>query len=158
MRNQFLALATLITLGLGSCKPDACKDVTCLNGGICDSGDCVCATGYAGTNCDTEQRSVFVGNYSAVENCNLGDFNYEISINANSENVTEIVLHNLGDFNFDIVGVVSGTAVTFTDQPGTGSTINGTGTLDNGVLTIDYTLVTSGDQTLTCNLTATIIE
>ncbi|MCF8461686.1 MAG: hypothetical protein K9G46_13265 [Flavobacteriales bacterium] len=158
MKNRLLLLASLITLGLSSCKPDACKDVTCLNGGICDSGECICATGYAGTNCDTEQRLAFVGNYSAVENCNLGDFNYEISINANSENVTEIVLHNLGDFNFDIVGVVSGTAVTFTEQSGTGSTINGTGTLNNGVLTIDYTLVTSGGQTLTCALTGMIIE
>jgi len=158
MRNQFLALATLITLALTSCKPDACKDVTCLNDGVCESGDCTCTAGYEGPNCGTEQRLAFVGEYSVVENCNLGDFNYQINIIASSDSVTEIILHNLGDFDFDITGVVSGTNVAFIDQTGTGSTINGTGSLTNGILLINYTLVTSGGQTLTCTMTGTIIQ
>ncbi|MCF8464252.1 MAG: hypothetical protein K9G41_05400 [Flavobacteriales bacterium] len=158
MRHSVLSALLLISIALSSCVPDECKDVTCLNGGVCDAGMCLCTTGYAGVNCDTEQRQAFVGNYTVTENCNLGDFNYEISINANSEIVTEIVLHNLGDFDFDIIGIVNGTSVMFTEQSGTGSTINGTGTLTNGVLTIDYTLVTTGGQTLTCSLTASMIE
>jgi len=31
----------------------ACANVTCVNGGICDSGTCTCPTGYAGTTCNT---------------------------------------------------------------------------------------------------------
>ena len=141
-----------------TCKPDTCKEVTCLNGGICESGDCACTAGFEGANCATEQRQAFVGIYSATETCNLGDFSYDITITADSENKTEITLKNLGDFDFDITGVVNGTSISFTDQTGNGSTINGSGELNNGTLTIEYDLVTTGGQTLTCSLTGLIQE
>ncbi|MDA9121061.1 hypothetical protein N9J52_03395 [Flavobacteriales bacterium] len=158
MKNRLLLFATIITFGLTSCKPDACKDVNCLNDGICESGDCVCATGFEGPNCATEQRQAFVGIYSATETCNLGDFTYDITITADSETKTEITLKNLGDFDFEITGVVNGTSVSFTDQTGNGSTINGSGELNNGTLTIEYDLVTTSGQTLTCSLTGLIQE
>jgi len=158
MKNCLLALTTLITIGLASCTPDACEKVTCLNEGICESGDCACASGFEGPNCATEQRQAFVGIYSATETCNLGDFSYDITITANSDTLTEITLNNLGDFDFDITGLVDGTSVTFTDQTVNGSTVNGDGELSNGTLTIEYTLVTTGGQTLTCSLTCLIQE
>lgn len=34
-----------------SCKEDKCKNITCLNGGGCAEGVCVCPTGYSGTLC-----------------------------------------------------------------------------------------------------------
>ena len=147
-----------MSIAFSSCKPDACKDMTCLNGGVCESGDCLCAVGYEGLNCATEQRQAFIGNYSVTDNCNLGSFNYQISIIADSETAVEITLNNLGDFDFDIIGVVSGSSVTFTGQSGTNSTINGTGTLADGTLVINYTLTTNGGQTLTCTLTGTMID
>ncbi|MCF8278426.1 MAG: calcium-binding EGF-like domain-containing protein [Flavobacteriales bacterium] len=156
LRN--IAIIFLFTVGLASCTRDACKDVTCLNGGTCQDGDCVCTAGYEGPNCSTEQRLAFVGNYSVQENCNLGTFNYTISINADSEAGTELTLHNLGDFNFDITGVVNGTTVTFTDQTGNGATINGTGQLTGGTLVISYTLVPGSGPTLSCTMNCTIIE
>ena len=107
MKNRLLLFATIITFSLTSCKPDACKDVNCLNDGICESGDCVCATGFEGPNCATEQRQAFVGIYSATETCNLGDFTYDITITADSETKTEITLSNLGDFDFEITGTDS---------------------------------------------------
>lgn len=33
---------------------DPCKDVTCLNGGNCVDGTCVCAEGYSGVNCSQQ--------------------------------------------------------------------------------------------------------
>ena len=107
MKHHLLALTTLITIGLASCTPDACENVTCLNDGICESGDYVCATGFEGPNCATEQRQAFVGIYSASETCNLGDFTYDITITADSETKTEITLSNLGDFDFEITGTDS---------------------------------------------------
>ena len=47
--GTFLISAFLIN----SCK-DACKDVSCLNGGICIDGICDCLEGYSGTNCEIE--------------------------------------------------------------------------------------------------------
>ncbi|HAP68699.1 MAG TPA: hypothetical protein DCR04_03070 [Flavobacteriales bacterium] len=158
MKNLLLALTTLIALGLASCSPDACEKVTCLNDGICESGECACTSGFEGPNCATEQRQAFVGTYSVTESCNLGDFYYDITISADSETLTEITLSNLGDFDFEITGVVNGTSVSFTNQTGNGSSVNGTGELRNGTLTIEYTLVTSSSQTLTCSLTGLIQE
>jgi hypothetical protein len=158
MKNQLLALATLITMGLVSCAPDACEKVSCLNDGICESGDCVCASGFEGPNCATEQRQAFVGTFSATETCDLGDFSYNITVSANSETLTEITLNNLGDFDFDITGIVDGASVAFTEQMANGSTVNGFGQINNGTLTIEYTLVTTGGQTLTCSLTGLIQE
>lgn len=150
-------LLGLITIAISSCKVDACKDVVCLNGGVCDEGDCLCEPGYEGFNCETEQRSAFIGDYTVEETCNLGSFSYSITMSANSTEGTEITLNNFGDFGFSIIGIVDGTTVTFTDQPGTGSTINGSGELENGVLIINYTLVTSAGQTLNCVMTCTLV-
>ena len=118
----------------------------------------MCPPGFEGTDCGTEQRMAFVGNYSVVDDCNLGSFTYEITISATADAGTEVTIHNLGDFDFSITGVVSGNTITITDQNGTGSTVNGSGTLSNGVLQLDYTLVTTSGQTLSCTMTANIIE
>jgi hypothetical protein len=158
MKDLLIALTTLITIGLASCTPDACKTVTCLNNGICESGNCICTSGFEGPNCETEQRQSFVGTYSATETCNMGDFSYDITISADSETLTEITLNNLGDFDFDITGIVDGASVAFTEQTANGSTVNGFGQINNGTLTIEYTLVTTGGQTLTCSLTGLIQE
>lgn len=155
MLARLVLLLSLITISVSSCKVDPCEEVTCLNGGVCDAGDCLCETGYEGINCETEQRLALVGDYTVEETCNLGSFSYNISMTANSAIGTEITLNNFGDFNFSISGSVSGTTVTFTDQVGNASTINGIGQLENGVLTIDYTMVTSAGQTLDCIMTCT---
>ena len=158
MKYQILAIITIIAFGLTACAPDACEDVNCLNEGVCETGDCVCADGFEGPNCATEQRQAFVGTYSAADECDLGSFSYNVSISADSEAKTEITLNNIGDFNFDITGVVNGTSVTITDQMSNGSTINGTGQLTDGTLIINYTLVNATGQTITCILTGLIQE
>jgi len=46
-----LAIAGVV-LTTQSCS-DACDDVTCLNGGTCDEGDCDCPEGFIGDDCGT---------------------------------------------------------------------------------------------------------
>ena len=50
-----------------SCSKDACKDVTCQNGGTCSDGNCTCVTGYEGTNCETASRTKFIKQWSASD-------------------------------------------------------------------------------------------
>lgn len=54
---KLIAFASLLTVSAfiittyTACK-DACKDVACLNGGACQSGKCICPTGFLGENCE----------------------------------------------------------------------------------------------------------
>lgn len=59
------------TTVLTSCNPDPCKDVVCNNGGTCDlDGNCVCPSGFEGTNCDTKSNTVFTGtNLTGDDGC-----------------------------------------------------------------------------------------
>ena len=50
------ALVTIIAFGAityTSCKKDPCSGVTCLNGGACSNGNCLCPAGYVGSDCGT---------------------------------------------------------------------------------------------------------
>jgi hypothetical protein len=51
--------ATFVT----SCTKDACKDITCLNGGNCTDGTCTCPLGYEGTTCATMSKTKYLGSY-----------------------------------------------------------------------------------------------
>lgn len=54
MKNQFFKLLIgIFIICSAGCQPDACKDVTCLNGGACNDGTCICPTGFTGTYCET---------------------------------------------------------------------------------------------------------
>lgn len=70
MKNRSLHILIsmlFITLVLISCEqttsqkkasPDPCKEVTCLNGGICDAGLCNCPDGFSGTDCSIEDKCI----------------------------------------------------------------------------------------------------
>ena len=158
MKNSLISIGIFLAIILSACTPDACKDVNCLNGGVCETGDCICAIGFEGTNCQTEQRQAFVGNYSVDEACNLGDFSYEISINADSEIATQITLSNIADLGFELTGSVDGVLLTIPEQTVNNYTTSGSGELEEGTLTLEYVLVTSQGQTLTCSLTCDLID
>ncbi len=145
----------IFALFIGSCKKDPCKDVTCEHG-TCNDGSCLCETGYEGSNCETEQRLAFVGNYNVTETCGPNSYNFTINILADTENVNELSIHNFGDLNFNITATVDGTSISIVDQSGNGKTVNGSGELVDGVLSISYTLETTSGQSIDCTLTGTL--
>mmetsp|Transcript_16905 Transcript_16905/g.25823 ORF Transcript_16905/g.25823 Transcript_16905/m.25823 type:complete len:207 (+) Transcript_16905:16-636(+) len=72
------AFAILLT----SCTDtsDPCDDVTCLNGGECDDGNCDCPPGYFGSDCSSLDlevsitiHSISVSNYPQTDNGNAWD-------------------------------------------------------------------------------------
>ncbi|MES2622501.1 MAG: hypothetical protein V4615_16740 [Bacteroidota bacterium] len=54
MKQVLLFFSLIVILSVSSCKVDKCKDVNCQNGGICNEGKCFCASGFKGTNCQTQ--------------------------------------------------------------------------------------------------------
>jgi hypothetical protein len=61
-------ICTLLVISVNSCKKDEvedpkkttpivvdpCANITCLNGGYCANGSCVCPEGYSGSNCSQQ--------------------------------------------------------------------------------------------------------
>lgn len=65
MKNFLYFLVVFFALAISSgCTKDPCKDVSCNSHGTCASGLCSCSTGYEGTNCETESRERFIGNWT----------------------------------------------------------------------------------------------
>ncbi|MEM9548403.1 MAG: hypothetical protein AAGA77_20635 [Bacteroidota bacterium] len=59
MKNRIFTISVLITLLMHSCADDPCKDINCLNGGLCIEGSCDCPEGFVGAFC--EQKDVCLG-------------------------------------------------------------------------------------------------
>ncbi len=53
--TALLTLSAFCAVLYTSCKKeiDPCHGVTCLNGGACNGGKCICTNGYTGTYCET---------------------------------------------------------------------------------------------------------
>ncbi|HEY9176404.1 MAG TPA: calcium-binding EGF-like domain-containing protein, partial [Flavipsychrobacter sp.] len=52
--TTIILLAIFATVTYTACKPDNCKNITCLNGGSCSDGKCACPDGYTGSICETK--------------------------------------------------------------------------------------------------------
>ena len=64
------ALSAILVFGsitYTSCKRDKCKEITCSFDATCVEGQCYCATGYEGTQCEKTIRTKFVGVWSVTE-------------------------------------------------------------------------------------------
>lgn len=68
---KHILLTAFLTLGVfgvvlyTSCTKDACKDVTCQNGGTCSGGNCTCPVGTGGPDnrCEVIYRSSYTNTY-----------------------------------------------------------------------------------------------
>jgi len=95
---------------------DECKDVTCLNGGVCDeaTGDCICATGYEGVECEVEMRTKFIADYNVTDNC---EGTYTSAITASSQAINKVLISNiLGPDGDRLLAEVNGNNITIPVQ------------------------------------------
>jgi len=143
MRLSALSIALgLFTVSMiSSCKKDEadpCDNVTCLNGGTCNSGACSCATGYEGSTCGTEVRAKFIGQYNGTFSCPGFNGTVNMTITNSAAGVTSIVFNDGVD---TWTGTVSGSSVNIPTQTlSGGATISGTGQLAGLILTLNINL------------------
>src|SRR5690606_30370481 len=166
-----LSLATFVSTG---CK-DKCKDVTCLNNGVCNEGDCECPTGTSGSDCGTLDRTKFIGNYEgemvvSVNGAELQTVEHEIEIESGS-GVNKIKINETSQgITTERTGTVNGnsfTLTTTTDEQENGGTEtviiqSGSGNLNGNILTYetttDMTSTTDGVETNTTITSVTTAE
>src|SRR5215217_1585631 len=111
------AIAFATVMMFNACNDDACKDVTCLNGGTCIDGTCNCATGYEGTDCATESRVKFIGTWTASDDCNTsGTGSYIVTV-SNGTAINEVKITNFWDvFANPVVATVNDNIITIANQ------------------------------------------
>ena len=91
--KHYTLICTLCTmLFFVGCKKndttsDKCKGTTCLNGGTCTDGSCVCSAGFEGTDCGILSRTKFIGSYSGfVKTAAVNDsVAWTVTISENAE-------------------------------------------------------------------------
>jgi hypothetical protein len=158
-----LSMMLAVSLFIPSCK-DKCKDVSCLNGGTCEDGDCkcpasatgadcgTCATGYWGTNCSMScaNCSSYTGNYQTFAgNCTTGSpFNQAVTASTSaSDMITISNFNNENGWNVNAT-LTSATALTIASQNNPSNTfkVSGTGTKSNNTVTLDLTFTNLSTQ------------
>lgn len=156
LRTAYILLAATLMLTIASCERRNCDNVVCGGNQLCNSGNCFCADGYEGTNCETQSYLKYLGNYNGTENCYNSSpnfYNYPININQGYY-VNQVELTNL--FNLGIVASMT----IHTDQSNQGNYVevpyqsqgavsfSGQGTFDayNNRLTIDFNYTFNGQS------------
>ncbi len=154
---KHIVFAAFVTLGVfsavvyTSCTKDACKGVTCDNGGTCSGGNCTCVTGYYGTSCDSVYRNDYVGTYkgNGVDNGtppNTYTGFYMVFSNVGST-VTNMQLVIQDNTTAPVVSMpitlttlgASSSVFTITSTVANGSTYTGTGTVSNSIASVTLT-------------------
>ncbi len=103
--SAFTALTAFFAVFNSSCNADKCKTIVCANRGICNGGSCTCPSGYEGTNCETETRKKFTGNWHVFEKgSNSLARSYDISILNSEEGITFVNIYNFYN-RFDTIPV-----------------------------------------------------
>lgn len=156
-----ITLGTFGTVTYTSCSKDACKDVACSNGGTCVSGSCSCPSGYEGSNCSTESRAKYVGDYQASGTDNAGgtytNWTLSFASSGTSVNTMTLTFKNTAGatvFSFPITVTFSSTsASTFIINSTTvGSfTYTGNGSLSTTTATVTVTQAGSPNLVITFN-------
>ena len=163
---KVLGVAAIAAAAFFTSCSDPCKDVTCLNGGECVEGDCVCAEGYEGTDCGTRETAKFAGSYNVSDVCSSGAYTYSCNVTESSSDIVRIVFSNLYDLvgfygiTTTIYGNVDGTQIAIPAQTVTNGTVtlafSGTGNrASDGTITITFTVTDGGGGTDTCTSTYT---
>ena len=97
--------AAMTMMTLVGCDNE-CKDVKCQNTGTCieDTGLCDCAVGYGGDLCENLLVNDYIGTWSANDQCDSGDLNYEVTITP-SATVGEFLMTGFSAFDNPVISV-----------------------------------------------------
>jgi hypothetical protein len=68
--------SALCILLLSQCDRRSCNDVVCGVNQGCSNGNCFCADGYEGSNCNIESYQKYVGTYQVYETCGGSSCNF----------------------------------------------------------------------------------
>lgn len=138
---KHIAVSAIITLSIfagiaySSCSKDACKGVTCLNGGTCSGGSCMCAKpGIGGPNCETIYSKLYVGTFTGNASYSA-DSNFKNHIDPNNQLIltqTDTTNYN----NMQLVWTRPGLptvslAIVLTNNSASGSDFTVSGALDS---------------------------
>lgn len=89
------ALSVFSAVTISSCTEDKCKAIACAYGGVCSDGKCLCPSGYEGPQCETVNRTRYLGTWIVTENGSITDAaQYTMSIEK-GDNITEVRIKNL---------------------------------------------------------------
>jgi hypothetical protein len=115
-----------------SCTLDPCDAQVCMNGGICEDGDCDCPEGYSGESCETVWRTKMLGTYTYSESCS--NFTAQASALAHSSDplkftfsytdpigLVQYELTMTGENTFELPNQVGGSNSNYYPIEGTGS-------------------------------------
>jgi hypothetical protein len=150
------AFAAFSAVTYSSCNNDKCKAIACAYGGVCKDGDCICPSGYEGTQCETITRDKYVGVWAVMENGTYTETSaFDVSIKPGLT-MTDLVItnfYNKPDLN---VGMkIKGDSIFIPQQVVTHYQIQGWGILDrdayyakHGKMDVHYT-ITDLDNGLT---------
>ena len=158
MRRIAFVLIAALTLALtnSGCKR-ACKDVTCFNGGDCNSSgmcNCVnrwgglnceefCPLGYEGSFCNQLSRRNVIRTWNATTTSpNTGTVQHPLYITEGTT-AEKIIINNFNNEGYTMIGYFSGKGkFDIVSQNATGSftgIVDGAGNLNGDKLTIDLT-------------------
>lgn len=112
-----------------------------------------CDLGYEGSNCKTEVRAKYLGNFNGSEACTSGTSTIAVNVLTVTSDVTKVTFSNLYGAGFNTTGTVQadGSITIATQTFGTGS-ISGSGAINAGKVKVTY-VVTAGGAADNCTWT-----
>jgi hypothetical protein len=137
-----------LLLSAASCVPERCKDVVCLNGGLCVDGRCSCPQAYEGPLCEQRWHEKFAGLWrnevrTIDASSDISTATYRIFVRP-ADSAHLFLIDSLGGFDGAVVCELSGSnSFRFRSQYSADSSLYieaGQGSLDTltGVVTAGY--------------------
>jgi hypothetical protein len=144
----FLGLLIFVATAFFACTKDPCLGVSCLNGGACLDGNCICPLGYEAVNCSVQTRLQFVGEFTGdgvdQHNVNYHEWHFNFvaagdsalkmnliiqdSLRSSTTNLSFHIQHDLRSFTIDSAIIA-------------GVYYRGSGTLGTAVASAEFTAI-----------------